>query len=163
VAVLALGDRGHEAGRDDRLLLRQLDERAEDGGAVDDRIGVRHGEDRAVAARRSRSRAARDGLLVLAAGSAQVDVRVDERRREHEAGRFDHLVLVGVEARPELRDRAGVDADVDGAVRPLGGVDHARAADDDVRRRGLLLEEHQATSWMCATLATLTGPCVSRS
>ena len=49
-ALLALRDRGEEADRDLRLLLRRLDERAEHRGRVDHRLGVRHGEDRAVAA-----------------------------------------------------------------------------------------------------------------
>ena len=51
-------------------------------GGVDDRRGVRHRDDRAVAAGRRRGGARVDRLLVLLAGRAQVDVRVDERR-EH--------------------------------------------------------------------------------
>ena len=85
LAAQALRDRGHEAGRDLRLLARLLDQGAEDRGRVDDGVGVRHREDRAVAAGGRRGRAGRDRLLVLAAGHAQVHVRVDEGGREHEA------------------------------------------------------------------------------
>ena len=58
LAELALADRGHEPGRHDRLLARTLDERAEHRRRVDDGLGVRHREDRAVAAARGRLRPA---------------------------------------------------------------------------------------------------------
>ena len=107
---------------------RLLDERPEHRGRVDDRIGVRHREDRAVAARRRGRGAGRDRLLVLAAGRAQVHVRIDERRREHEAVRVDDPVRVPLERRADRGDHAVVDADVDVRVDALDGVEHARAA-----------------------------------
>ena len=84
VAQLALADRRHEARRHDRLVARTLDESAEDGRRVDDRLGVRHRQDRAVPPAAAASVPERDRLLVLATGRSQVDVRVDEGRREHE-------------------------------------------------------------------------------
>ena len=68
-------------------------------GLVDDRVGVRHREDRAVAACGGGRGAGRDRLLVLAPGCAQVDVRVDERRREQQARAVDDAVAVRVDAR----------------------------------------------------------------
>ena len=91
LAALALADRGHEAGRDDRLLARARDEVAEDGGRVDDRVGVRHREDRAVAARGGGLGPRAERLLVLASGSAEVDVRVDEGGRDDELARRRRL------------------------------------------------------------------------
>ena len=84
LAAKALRDRRHEAGRDRRLVAGLLDQGAEHGRRVDDGIRVRHREDGAVATRRGRGRAGGDRLLVLAAGDAEVNVRVDEGRREHE-------------------------------------------------------------------------------
>ena len=66
-------------------------------------------------------------------------MRVDERRREHEPGRLDHAVSVRVEVGAELRDRAAVDADVEHRVDAGGGVEDARAADDEVVAAGTSL------------------------
>jgi hypothetical protein len=159
---LGLRDRGEEADRHLGLGAGPLDERAEHGGRVDDGVGVRHREDGAEAARGGRARAGTDVFLVLAAGRAQVHVRVDERRREHEARRVDQAVAVRVEPDADLRHHAAVHADVDHRVDALAGIDHARAADDDVVLGAVRADEHHATSWISATL-TPTGPCVSRS
>ena len=119
--ALAAGDRREEADRDDRLALRAVSTSdAERRGRVDDGIGVRHREDRAEAAGRRGGGAARDRLLVLAPGRAQVDVRVDERRREDEPRRVDHAVLVRVDLLRDVDDRAVVDAHVEGRVDALG-------------------------------------------
>ncbi len=80
------------------FALGALAQAAEHVGVVDDRFGVRHREDRAVPAGSGRGGAGRDRLLVLAAGRAQVHVRVDERRCEHEACAVDHAVAVRVDA-----------------------------------------------------------------
>ena len=82
----ALRDRRHEAGRDDASSRARSTSELRTDADVDDRVGVRHRQDRAVAAGGGRRGAGRDRLLVLAARGAQVDVRVDERRREDEAG-----------------------------------------------------------------------------
>ena len=86
LAAEPLRDRGHEAGRDERLAPRGLDERAEHGGRVDDRVGVRHRQDRAVAAGGGRGGAARDRLLVLAA-RASAGARADRRTPARARGR----------------------------------------------------------------------------
>ncbi len=132
LAQLALGDRGEEADGNLGLLARRLDQRAEHGGRIDDRLGVRHREDRAVAARRGGGCPARDRLLVLAAGGAQVDVRVDECGREHETAPLDDTVAVRVHVQPDLGDHAPVHAHVQQLVDPERRVDHPRAADDQV-------------------------------
>ena len=161
LAQLALRDRGEEPDGNLGLLSGRLDQRAEHGGRVDDRLGVRHREDRAVAAGGGGSRAARDRLLVLAAGSAQVDVRVDERGREHETAPLDDTVAVRVHVQADLGDHAPVHADVQQLVDSQRRVDHAGAADDEVVLAALA-EQHHATS--SATWATTsTGPRVSRS
>ena len=66
-ALLALRDRREEADGNVRVRARLLDQRAEHRGGVDDRLGVRHREDRAVAAGGGGRGAGRDRLLVLAA------------------------------------------------------------------------------------------------
>ena len=89
-------------------------------------------------------------------------MRVDEGRREHEAGAVDHAVAVRVEPLAERCDRALVDADVEHRVHALGRVEHARAAHDQVVLAAVLAIEHQATSSGSAA-STGTGPVVSRS
>ena len=128
----ALGDRGQEADRNLGLGLGTLHERAEHGGRVDDRLGVGHGEDGAEAACRRGLRAGRDRLLVLAPGRAQVDVGVDERGREHEAGRVDDAMAVRLDVGSELGDDAVVHAHVEHGVHPPRGIDDARAANDEI-------------------------------
>ena len=160
--ALPARDGGEEADRYLGLAARGLDESAERGRGVDDRVGVRHREDRAVAAGRRGRRAARDRLLVLAAGRAQVDVRVDEGRREHEPVRLDDAVPVRVHLLRDLGDRPAVDPHLEPRVDPLGGIEHAGAADDEIRARELLLPEHHATS-AAASAWTPTGPPVSTS
>src|SRR4029077_14710189 len=104
---------------------------------------------------------ARDRLLVLAAGGAQVDVRVDECGREHETTPLDDTVAVRVHVQPDPGDHAPVHAHVQQLVDPERRVDHPRAADDQVIS-ALPPEQHHATS--SATWATTsTGPRVSRS
>ena len=125
-------DRAHEADRDLGLVLGARPEAAQDLGRVDDGVGVRHREDRAVAARRGRGGSRGDRLLVLAARGAEMDVRVDERRREHEARAVDDAVAVDVEAGADRGDRAAVDADVDDLVDAFGRIEDAGAADDEV-------------------------------
>ena len=103
-ALLADRDRGHEADRDLRLVARRGPAgRAGRRSSRRPAIGVRHREDRAVAAGGRGGRAGGDRLLVLAARRAQVHVRVDEGRREHEPVAVDHAVAVRVERVAELR------------------------------------------------------------
>ena len=92
-----------------------------------------------------------------------MDVRVDERRREHEPLTVDDAVGIRLEGGAELRDRAAVDADVENGIDPRGVVDHVRAADYEVIA-ALLAEQHHAAPISCTAAAwTPAGPCVSRS
>ena len=59
-------------------------------------------------------------------------MRVDEGGCEHEPGPVDDALPAGVDLRRDLDDRAALDADVERRVDPLGRVEHARAADDEV-------------------------------
>src|SRR5207344_566953 len=124
---LALADRGHEAGGHESSRAGLLDERPENRSRVDDRIGVRHREDRAVPARRRCSRARANRLLVLAARRAQVDVWVDERRRDHERPRArrldggDHAIRYGDAQRlvDSLRRRDDAAREARGIAAPV--------------------------------------------
>src|SRR5690606_10230459 len=89
------GDRADrvDPGGADAPSLRE--DEADGGGVVDRRVGVRHGADGGEPTGGSGTRARRDRLLVLAAWLAQVDVDVDEPRRDDEAGDVDHLGPVG--------------------------------------------------------------------
>ena len=161
--LLRAGDGGEEPDRDLGLPFRGLGEGAEHGGGVDDGLGVRHRQDRAVAAGR-RGRGSRgDRLLVLAAGRPEVDVRVDERRRQHQRFGFDDAMCVRVEPRTKLRDPPAVDADVHDGVDAFGRVDHACAADDDVLLAAFPEQHHAAPSSCRAPACTAAGPWVSRS
>ena len=149
----ALRDRGHEAGRDHRVLSRLLDQGAEHGGGIDDGVGVRHREDGAVAAGCGGGRAGGDRLLVLAARHAQVHVRVDEGRSEHEPpGRLDRRV--------DGDDDAVLDRDVEGAVEVAARVDHPGTADREAVAGRVRPDERHATS---RPRATSIGPPASRS
>ena len=82
-----------------------------------------------------------------------MDVRVGEAGQEHEAVGLDGLELRPGEVRPDLGDHALVDADVERvAVEPRGGIDDARAGDEDVGGcPGCPCEAlHHATSWPAA-------------
>ena len=90
------------------------------GRLVDDRVGVRHREHAAEAAGRRRARAGLEVLLVLAAGRAQVHVRIDEPGKDVQALGLDDLRPVGGSIAPgaaDLGDLAVADQQV-GAARP---------------------------------------------
>jgi len=91
-------------------------------------------------------------------------VRVDERRCERQTGRLDHAVTIRIEVLAEPCfvnpcNHAVVDAHVEDRVDPFDGIEHARAAHDDVLRSGAS-GEHHATS---TVVSTATGPVVRRS
>ena len=156
---LALRDRGHEADRDVRLRRRACAQAAEHIGVVDDGIGVRNREDRAVTAGGGCGSAAFDRLLVLTARCAQVNVRIDESRCKHVARTIDHAMLVRVEVEADLRDHSAVDPHVENRVDPLNRVEDASTTDDDVVGANGA-RQHHATS---TAVSTATGPVVSRS
>ena len=114
--MLSLADRREEARRDDRLFPRTVDERTQHGAGVDHGIGVRHREDRAVAAGGCRRGARGDGLLVLAPWRTEMDVRVDEGRRDDDATRRSRL---------DRADDAVRDRDAERLVDSLRGSEHA--------------------------------------
>ncbi len=89
-------------------------------------------------------------------------VRVDEPRREHEPGRVDDAVTVGVDVLADRRDRPAVDADVEHRVDSLCRVDDARAAHDEILAGPFLDPQHHATS-AAASARTPTGPPVRTS
>ena len=64
--------------------------------------------------------------FVLAPRGPEVDMRVDEGRRQHEAGTVEHTVPVGGEARAQLGDRAAVDLHVDLRVDASRGREPGR-------------------------------------
>ena len=164
-AELPLGDRGKEPDGNHGLIARELQQRAEHGRGVDDGIRVRHREDRAVAAGRGGRGAGRDRLLVLATRRAQVHVRIDERRREHEAVRILHPMRIPLERRSDGCDDAVVDTYVHVRVDTLHGIEDARSCDHERILRRLLLRQrdHATPSGVRAAASTSAGPCVSRS
>jgi hypothetical protein len=91
-----------------------------------------------------------------------VDVRVDERGREHEPRRVDDSMAVAVQAGADLGDHAGVDPDVHDRVDPFDRIEHARAGHEQILLRRVAVDQHHATSCISAA-RTATGPCVSRS
>ena len=131
LALLADGDRRHEAGRDARLAARLLSQRAQHRRRVHHRLGVRLGEDRAEAAGRRGARARVDVLLVLAPGRAQVHVRVDEGREGVQALGVHHLGAVGrAQALPHLGDPPVAHQHVAQLVETRARVEQAGASDE---------------------------------
>ncbi len=74
------------------------------GGAVVHGLGVRHAGKRREAARERGRHAGLDGLLVLVAGLAQVDVHVDQAGQHEEPARVEHRRVAGLE-RPRRAGR----------------------------------------------------------
>ena len=158
-AVLALRECCHEPDGHLRLRFGARTQAAERVGVVDHRVGVRNGQNRAVAAGRGGSGAGRNRFLVFASRCSEMDVGIDERRCQDQTARVDHPVLVRVQLLAELGDDAVVDPHVDRRVEPFGRVEQTGAADDDVLASGRT-GEHQATP---TADSTTTGPVVSRS
>ena len=132
------GDRADEADRDGRDVGGLLAQGAHLVGLVDDRIGVRHRDHPAVAARRGGAGAGLDVLLVLLAGAAQVDVGVEEGGEGVQAARVDLLGALRRLRRPglgDLGDPAVADDEVAEAVEPRARVDDVGAADQQRPRR----------------------------
>ena len=101
---------------------------------VDRRRGVGHRDDPAVAARGGGAGAGLDVLLVLLAGGAQVDVRVEEGGEGVQAFGVELLgaVRVGLAGGGELGDPAAADDEVVDAVDPGDRVEQRGAAQDEV-------------------------------
>ncbi len=140
---LADRDRRGESSWDPRLGARALAKRSQHRRGVHHRVGVRHGEDGAVAAGRGGAGAGLDVLLVLAARGAQVNVRVDEGREGVQALRVHELgarrAARARRARPARRSRRRAPAGRPGRRCPRAGRAGARresAQSRAARRRG---------------------------
>jgi hypothetical protein len=140
LAAQPAGDRGHEAQRHAGLALGLLAQGAQLRRVVEHRIGVGHRHHGDETAGRRGAGAGVEVLLVLLAGRAQVDVRVDEARQQVAALAVDHLgARRGLEraGRAELGDLAAAHEHVGGAVVALARVEDVGAADQQVGgRRG---------------------------
>ena len=143
----AAGDRGHEADGDPRVAGGGVAQGAQHRRGVDDGVGVRHRHDGAVAARRGGAGAGLDVLLVLLAGHAKVDVRVDEGGQEVAPAAVDDLGARrrgDAAGRADLRDAPVADEDVVRGVDPRARVEHVGRGDQDLGGRGGRLDERAA-------------------
>ena len=89
-------------------------------------------------------------------------VRIDKRGCEQKAFPLDDPMRVRVEVCAESGDDAVVDAHVERGIEIGDRVENARAAYEEVLLRGVLAEQHHATSSTDSVL-TPTGPVVRRS
>src|SRR5205823_4592043 len=74
--------------------------------AIVDRFGVGHRTDGSESASGCGARAGLNGFSMLKAGLAQMDVHVDESRRDDEAGGVEHLGVLRRKIRPDGGDAA---------------------------------------------------------
>jgi hypothetical protein len=138
------GDRGEEADRHARLAPRALAQRAQHGRRIDDRVGVRHRDQRDEAAGGGRAGAGVEVLLVLLARRAQVHVRVDEAGEQVAPLAVEHLRArrrLERAGRAELGDLAPAHEDVLRRVDAGARVEHVRAADEQVGGRRVADDE----------------------
>ena len=110
--------------------------------AVDGRLGVGHARDAGDAARQCRGRAGGDGLVLLAARLAQVDVHVDQPRADDLAAGVDGAVGVQVRPGADGENAAVLKPDVGDLVDALRRIDDPAVGDakdvhaEDCTRRG---------------------------
>ena len=104
----------------------QVEHLTDDGGRVDDRLGVGHGHDRGAAAQGRGSGAGLDRLRLLPARLPQMGVQVDQPRRDDASVGVESSVTR--ETIADGRDLAGDDQHVGPPF--AGGVDHGAAADE---------------------------------
>src|SRR5262249_3487674 len=97
--------------------------------AVDGRLGVGHAGDARDPPRQGGRGAGGDGLVLLPAGLAQVDVHVDQSRADDLAGPVEGAVGVEVGAGAEAEDPVALQPEVRDLVDALGGVDAPPAGD----------------------------------
>ena len=108
------------------------------GLAVDGRLGVGHAGHRRDAAGQRRGGAGGDGLVLLAARLAQVDVHVDQAGTDDLVGGVDGAVGVQVGPRAEREDAVALDPEVGDGVEILGRVDDAAMVDQKDGHSGRL-------------------------
>src|SRR5262249_6655523 len=89
---------------------------------VDGRLGVGHARYRRDTAGQRRGGAGGDGLVLLAARLAQVDVHVDQARADDQAVRVERAVSAKVRLRVEANNAAIVNPQVGDLIDSLGRV-----------------------------------------
>ena len=149
----AARDRGKEPGRDVGLPAGHLGQGAQNRGVVDDRVGVRHRDDRAEAAGGGGGGAGVDVLLVFLTRRAQVHVGVDEAGERVLARGVDDLAAPRLRqsaGRAELGDVTVADEDVALLVKLGSRVEHVHRADEELGLREIGCEQpalaHHATA-----------------
>ena len=120
---------------------------ADRGGVVERRIRVRHRPDRREAARRRGLRARADRLLVLGARFPQVDVHVDQPRRDDESLRLDAGDALRPRHAPLDRfDPSIPHEDVPHLVQLRRGIDHPAAGEKERPAHGAAALASSASS-----------------
>ncbi len=130
-AVLCNGSDGKDV--DDGMTLRTFDDVAGDRGIVVYRRRVGHAANGGEASGRGGARSAFDGLGVLKARLAQMNVHIDEAGRDNESRGVDLVCAGGVEILSDGSDAATFDRDVAHRVETAGRVHHAAVANDKFR------------------------------
>ena len=97
---------------------------------IERRFRVGHAGDRGETAGHGRRDTGGDRFLVRETGFAQVDVHVDEARRNDRAGGVDHPRICGVGVLRDLADEAVLDDDIANSVESVRRIDDPAAAND---------------------------------
>ncbi len=128
--LAAARGRRHRKHVHQRAALRVLHP-ARNGRQVVDRGGVRHGADRGEPARCRRRRAAGDGFLMRLSRLSQMNVRIDESRRDDQSLGVDAFAGLALQLsrRGQLDDAAILDQDVALRFQVLRRIDHCSAQD----------------------------------
>ncbi len=122
-----------------------------DGTVVVDGQGIGHARHCGEAARRGCARAGGDGLLVLVAGLAEVDVDVDEPRADHlSRGRYHLGTLRGLESLADLGDAPVGHQHVGHRVEAVSGIDDPATLDEKAHA-ALLPARRKRTAMRTAT------------
>ena len=114
---------------------RLLPDELHAGLGVDRRLGIGQADDRGETAGHRRRRAAFDRFVLLAARFPQLDVQIDQARRDDLAGGRNHAFVAG-RSRVVGGDAAVVDQQVRDAIELLAGINHSAVFDQDARHDG---------------------------
>ena len=129
------GDRSGNAHVTQRRLRAEVEHLVHDRCAVDRRFGVRHRDDRGVAAERSGARSGLDRLGFLTSWLTQMGVEVDESGCDHASRRVEDLIGMQVGAD---RDDPTVVAHYDVRDAAPGRIDDTTALQEEIRQGRLL-------------------------
>jgi len=132
--LLALALFGHRRNGKhlDELLLSAFFEKTHHLLFVAGRFSVGHGADRRDPAGHGCRAAAFHGLLVLAAGFAQMNVHVDQAGHDHLAAQIEQLALIiGRQIGTHAGDAAIDDQEIQGLALAAGQVEHLAALKQD--------------------------------